>query len=73
MTNDSVTDFSILINACANLKKEITKVTDLWYEFYRNHECPTRSDHLFLEQIGYLGNDLESYLEVLLKKQPIST
>jgi len=68
MTNNSVTDFSILSNACDDLKREALKIRDLWYDFNEIHQCPTRNIKHSLIKIDYLLRDLEEHLAVVLKK-----
>jgi len=71
MTNNSVTDFSNLVNACDDLKTNVSNVRDIWNSFRENNDCPNRNTRVSLVQIDYLLSDLENRLEVLLKEQPI--
>jgi len=71
MTKDSVTNFSNLINACDDLKTNVSNVRDIWGSFRENNDCPSKDTYVSLVQIDYLLSDLENRLEALSKKRPI--
>jgi hypothetical protein len=71
MTKDSVTNFSNLINACNDLKTNVSNVRDIWGSFRENNDCPSSDTYVSLVQIDYLLSDLENRLEILSKKRSV--